>query len=460
MKIRPYLLFALLALLITSFSTPQAKVIADTVSAKTVLGYYNVYYSGDKNSYQSLTSYGSYLTRISTMTYSVDLTGKVVGTTPTDAVSYANSNHIDAFAAFTNQLNGGGFDQNLAHTILSDATIRQAAIDNIVATVKNNGFKGANVDFENMLAADRSLYSQFIGDLRAKLNANGYQLIVSVMAKTTDCITCSWSGTFDYTALGQAADYIQIMTYDQNGPWGTPGPVAGADWVENVLKYAVSKIDSSKILMGLPAYGYDWNTTNSTGKAVPWKALPNLISTTGSTPKWDSVAQSPTFTYKASDGSDHTVWYENAESIKIKSNFANTYNLAGVSVWCLRLDDENFWKAVHEGLQSTAPTPVSTETITTLTTSKNTYRPGETVIITSKVTNASSQPLAGASVTLTITAPTGKVTTYAGVTDTAGIKKFSVSTTKKSTRGTYKATIVTKLANYQNSTSTISYVLQ
>ena len=54
------------------------------------------------------------------------------------------------------------------------------------------------------------------------------------------------------------------MTYDQNGSWWTtPGPVAGKEWMRRALQYAVSAVPSTKILMGLPAYGYDWNLTKN-----------------------------------------------------------------------------------------------------------------------------------------------------------------------------------------------------
>lgn len=312
---------------------------------KAILGFYTVYYQGDLNSYNSLNNYGSYLNRISTMTFTVTPSGGVSGLAPSDGVRLAASKGIISFAAITNN-----FDSNLAHSVLSSSTARGTLITNLVNLVKSNGYQGVNVDFENMLAADRPYFSQFVRDLGAVLRGNGYQLIVSVPAKTSDSPNSAWVGTFDYAALGAAADQIQVMTYDQHGSWGSPGPVAGYPWVESVVKYAASVIAPGKILLGLAAYGYDWNTsTNSGHKAVAWKNIPNLISATGAKPQWDATQGSPYFTY-ASNGQNHIVWYENEASIQAKTRLVNQYGLGGVGMWRMGLENLGFWTAVQNGL--------------------------------------------------------------------------------------------------------------
>ncbi len=126
-----------------------------------------------------------------------------------------------------------------------------------------------------------------------------------------------------------------------------PGPVAGMDWVEPCVQYAVSVVPSEKISLGIPAYGYDWDLTHGTGVQVFWKNIPALISRTGAIPQWDTASSSPFFTYQASDKSSHVVWYEDTTSIPIKSKLVLSYNLAGVSMFALGFEDQSFWEAVH-----------------------------------------------------------------------------------------------------------------
>jgi spore germination protein len=317
---------------------------------KTVLGYYTVYYAGDSSSYNSLSNFESNLNAISTATFDVTSTGAIAGAAPSNGITSAKSKGIAAYANISNVANGK-FDSNLAHTILSNSTLRQTVVNNIVNLVKTNGYTGADVDFENIPPTDRTSFTSFITQLVTAMHAKGYKVIVSMEAKASDSPTNSWSGAFDYAALGKVADQLQLMTYDEHGPWGTPGPVASYSWVHNVVNYAVSTIPSTKILIGLAAYGYDWNTTTHVGnKAVAWKNIPALISSTGATPQWDSTSQSPFFTYHAPDGTSHIVWYENSTSIEAKTKLVKQYNLGGVSMWRMGLEDGTFWSAVHAGL--------------------------------------------------------------------------------------------------------------
>jgi len=321
------------------------------VEPKMILGYYVKYWSTDQNSYNSLNLFHSYMNTVSTATFNVSSTGTITGDVPADGVSLANSKNINAYAAIHNVENGS-FSPNLARTILSSAELRATTIQNLLTLVKNNGYTGVNMDFENMYATDRDLYSQFIRELVNAFHAQGLKVMVSAPAKTADNPTSAWVGTFDYAALGQVVDKIQLMTYDQHGSWSNvTGPVAGYNWVDKVLAYAVSQIPANKVVMGLPAYGYDWNTTTGSGhKAVSWKSIPNLINSTGAIPQWDEASQSPYFNYVAADGTKHVVWYENAKSIEVKTRLVEKYQLGGVSMWRMGLEDESFWKAVQAGL--------------------------------------------------------------------------------------------------------------
>lgn len=317
---------------------------------KAVLGYYTVYHPKDVKSKESLAAYGSYLNQMSTQTFTVTETGEVAGDAPSDSLQIAKVQQIGTYATITNQKHND-FNKDLAHLILSDAQVRQRAVDHSLQLVREGGFAGVNVDFENMRPTDRDLYTQFVRELGAALRPHGYRVIVSSAAKTSDSPKSSWIGAFDYRALGEAADQVQLMTYDEHGPWGEPGPTASLPWVKNVLTYATSQIPAEKILLGLPAYGNDWNVTTGKGhKAVAWKNLPTLLKRAGAAPQWDEKSQTPYLRYTAADGTQHVVWYEDARSIAIKTRLVEEFGLAGVAMWRMGLENEEFWLAVEKGL--------------------------------------------------------------------------------------------------------------
>ena len=82
---------------------------------------------------------------------------------------------------------------------------------------------------------------------------------------------------------------------------------------------------------------------------IYWKKIPALIAKAGAVPQWDAASSSPYFSYAADNGTSHVVWYENAESIPLKSTLAVSYNLAGVSVFALGFEDQTFWECGQRG---------------------------------------------------------------------------------------------------------------
>jgi spore germination protein len=306
------------------------------------------YLEGGGSSYESLTDFYSYMNQMPTDTFAVDVHGTVSGTAPARALQFAKSKGMATFATISN-FDSIGFDAKIAHAILTDSKPRARAIHQMLKLVQHWGYTGINIDLESVDRTDRKAFSSFVHDVARQMRAAGYLTVVSVPAELKDNPEDSWTGAFDFAVLGQSADILQLMTYDENGPWGKPGPVAGLNWVERCVTYAVSVVSPSKLSLGIPAYGYDWNTSTGTGVQVFWKNIPALISKTGSTPEWDSASSSPFFTYHAADGSSHVVWYEDEKSIPLKSSLAVSHNLAGVSAFALGYDDLSFWQAVHAG---------------------------------------------------------------------------------------------------------------
>jgi spore germination protein YaaH len=265
---------------------------------------------------------------------------------------------IQTYACINNWNNDpavNDFDPALAEAAI--LTHKDAVIKQLVDLAQSGGFEGINIDFESIaygedIEAARAEFTAFINQLAAALHAEGKKLIISVPGKTADTIEDTWSYPFDLAALGQDADYLQLMTYDQHGPWGEPGPVSGADWVEEVVVYTSSIVDPSKLLIGLPAYGYDWDLSapNPDGESFAagsfsWTDVPALLDKPGALAAWDAASQSPSVTYME-EGHKHVAWYEDEKSLQAKVALVERYGLAGMSVWSLGQEDEGFWQAV------------------------------------------------------------------------------------------------------------------
>lgn len=312
---------------------------AISISKKLVLGFTTYYNSKDSSSYKSMAANTSTIDEIATHTYITDATGNIPAIVPISQITYANNNGIKALAMVSNN-----FDGNIAKTLLESPINRQALINNILKAIKINRYKGVNIDFEGVYYYDRSYLTTFMSELYSTLNPQGFYVTISVPAKTSDSPTASWNGAYDYAALAKSSNQVVLMTYDEHYPGGAPGTIASISWVENVIKYAVTVIPKEKVLLGTAAYGYDWSSNGT--KSYSISAIYNLASTYGAPIKWDSLSQSPYFNYSDAAGISHTVWFENAESLNFKLDLVNSYDISGIAIWKLGLENINYWTSI------------------------------------------------------------------------------------------------------------------
>ena len=305
------------------------------------------YYTGDPDSLTSAESSADPVNEVALDQVTVDANGDLSSSLTGSLIGNDTSQHKLSYAVVSN-FGTSDFDPAIAHGAM--VTRRGTTIQNLLTLAKTEGLTGINIDFEDIYPGDRDAYSQFVAALAGQLHAANSLLMLSVPAKRADDPSDASTWPYDYQVLGKTADFIQVMTYDEHVPGRALGPVAGIDWMQATLSYAVSQINHDKLLLGLPAYGYDFDVTHNTGVRVDWKDFAALVASTGAVPMWQASTESAHFSYTASDGSMHQVWYETPQGIQDKSHLAVSLNLAGVSVWALGFEDVQFWDALAAGL--------------------------------------------------------------------------------------------------------------
>lgn len=319
----------------------------ESIPSKTVLGFTTNDYKGDQGSLNSLLQNIGSINSIATFSYRVDDSGNLLpsGLSQSEAIKAASANGIKPLVLIHNYIDGR-FDKDLSHSVLTNAQVRSALVNSIIATMGKEQYSGVNIDIENIYWYDRPYYTSFIKELKEALAPLGFLTTVSIPAKTYDSYrNDNWGGAFDYEAIGKHADQALIMTYDEHYAGGAAGPIASYPWVEKVVKYASSKIPSQKILLGIPGYGYDWS--NSGSKVFTYKNADKYMESNNAQPSWDEDKKSPYFSYYK-NGVSHIAWYESSRSISSKLELVQTYNLGGIGIWRLGYDDSSFWNTIKE----------------------------------------------------------------------------------------------------------------
>ena len=239
------------------------------------------------------------------------------------------------------------FDKgNKGTNVLGDFRKRNKNIEEIILEIKKQNYDGIDIDYENLDPKVRDNFSQFIKTLAKELHKRDKILSVTVQAKQSDEET--WTEAYDFEKLGESADQFRIMTYDYARPNTTPGPISPIKWMAKALTYAQSKVDASKIIAGIPFYAYDWCVEGKCdNRGLVWEGVQNIIKKYNvEEVEWDDDAKCPWFFYNDDAGNPHTIYFENAKSIKAKIDLVKKLGISGISIWRLGNEDPEYFKAI------------------------------------------------------------------------------------------------------------------
>ena len=187
-----------------------------------------------------------------------------------DFPAIARENKNVLMMVITNQENDQ-FSDELGRIILTNTSVQNKFLNNIVTTAKKYGFRDIHFDFEYLRPADREAYNQFLRKARDRFKKEGWFISTALAPKTSAEQKGRWYEAHDYKAHGEIVDFVIIMTYEWGYSGGPPMAVSPIGPVRDVLEYAITDIPSNKILMGQNLYGYDWTlpfVQGSTAKAV------------------------------------------------------------------------------------------------------------------------------------------------------------------------------------------------
>lgn len=232
---------------------------------------------------------------------------------------------------------------------------------------------GINIDIEYAGTNSMSLQddlAEFMKDLRTHLNSryDSIQLSIDMYAGASQN-TSIW----DIKAIAPHVDYIIVMAYDfhrKSSPQA--GPVAplfgGKDlWDSDInqhLQEFLTMVPAEKILLGIPFYGYEWQTTDrnpqshtfpDTGSTAQIDRVKKLLEQKDELQVqegWNEEALSPYLSYVENEET-YVLYYENSRSISYKLDYVNQLDLGGVAIWALGYegDSRELWDVINRKLQ-------------------------------------------------------------------------------------------------------------
>ncbi|MCU7491325.1 MAG: glycosyltransferase [Ignavibacteria bacterium] len=224
--------------------------------------------------------------------------------------------------------------------IISSRERRTKFIESLLRMLGRYKFAGVNIDFESLDVKDKSNMQEFQKELYEKLSRQNY--IVTQDVPVGD-------NAYDYGELQNYNNYLIPMAYDLHYAASNPGPVADIKWVEYNLLNIIKKTSPGKIILGIPAYGYDW-PQNDEGEDITYQeALVRAKESEGKI-DFDNNNYNLDYTYYDDNDKPHTVWFTDAATCYNLIRTAEDFGTAGVALWRLGGEDPRLWTFYNKSL--------------------------------------------------------------------------------------------------------------
>ncbi|MFJ7888838.1 LysM peptidoglycan-binding domain-containing protein [Lysinibacillus xylanilyticus] len=306
-------------------------------------------YQESKEAVQSINAIGHLLTYFSPFAYMVKEDGTLQPLKDQEMIDAAVAKNITPMLTLTN-FSSTETGSNLSHVILSSAELREKVINNTLQVMQEKGYKVLNVDFENVLPADRENYNTFLQLAVDRLHPKGFLVSTALAPKTSATQAGTLYEAHDYEAHGRIADFVILMTYEWGYRLGPPQAISPINEMRKVVEYALSVIPANKIFLGFEIYARDWLLPHVKGQEAETFSSQEAINRAikhGAAIQYDRTAQSPYFRYVDEQGKNHEVWFEDARSAQAKFDMTKEYNLRGISYWALGFPFPQNWALLN-----------------------------------------------------------------------------------------------------------------
>jgi len=311
------------------------------------------------------TNYSKDITTLTYFSLNVDGTGHIVKLSNPQQEEpnwYAlDSGKADPFFANARKNNiklslllASGDSKSIAEMISQPAQNSDNLIKDVEPLMKKYHFQDLNLDIEDGAPADsteQEEFIQFVADVKQQLVAKN----LGTLTLEISPINTIFPNLINIRSVSSYADYIVLMAYDYHSSISqVTGPVAPLNGAGVDLEYdvttAVEKtmqlVPSEKIILGMPLYGYEWETLSTalhsaiipgTGVIASDNRMESFLSTCATCSAFfDNESQEEFAVYKDQNtGTFHQIFFPDQQSVASTINLAKQKQLGGVALWAL-----------------------------------------------------------------------------------------------------------------------------
>ncbi|HET8932491.1 MAG TPA: glycosyltransferase, partial [Polyangiales bacterium] len=237
--------------------------------------------------------------------------------------------------------------------VLSNSATRACLIKKLIPRLVALKVGGINLDFEELRPEHSDAFLEFLVELRNQLHAHSMRLTVDVPTQHP---------AFDYEYIGDVADAVMVMAYDEHWPGSESGPVASRGFMTQTLDELLPRIPLDRLVFILGSYGYDW-TEGPTPSAtdVSFRAAMDLARAADAKPVFEEGIENGHFGYIDGDDATHEVWFQDALATWNQVQELHRRGVTRIGLWRLGVEDDTIWSFLGSDTAPAHPFPLLAE---------------------------------------------------------------------------------------------------
>lgn len=256
------------------------------------------------------------------------------------------------------------FDNTSIDTLISNEQATQTFINDVSLLLTTYQLDSLNLDFEYITDSSfpTSRYlNRFLESVVTALKKQNPRFFVSIDVNATSVML---DPAYDMSKIGGLVDGVVVMAYDYAQAASTRAseiaPLFADEnaWsVDRSITSLKGRVASEKIILGVPFYGYEWETLNqqyhsqtipNSGALATYKRVKELLAHRDDAQMhWNTTTKSPWLSYVQS-GAIKQIYYENQESLQAKIDYVQQEDLGGVAIWASGYEGESLdlWEPI------------------------------------------------------------------------------------------------------------------
>jgi peptidoglycan-N-acetylglucosamine deacetylase len=153
--------------------------------------------------------------------------------------------------ALVTSWHGQGFHGASIRALGADPARRARVAGRIGRYAQSMRYTGLVLDFETLQGSDVPAQLAVVRAIADSARAHGVTTIAVAIPAEPD-------EAYPTRELARVVDFVLVMLYDQHWAGSEAGPISAPDWVSRNLSRVVTEVGASRVIAGLPLYGYYW----------------------------------------------------------------------------------------------------------------------------------------------------------------------------------------------------------